>query len=654
MTAHCNRMFTNEEEQQIAAIYEIDRFSTAKIAKAYGCSQQPIINAVRRQGGEIRCIRRRFTPEEEQQIAAIYDIGRFSSTEIAKAYGCNVSTICGAIKRNGVEIRSKAEGRRIAHSRRPEHFTDEEREQIMHIYKSGATVQEIADTYRCGKSRIDRSLDYTGTPRRRVGTRDGGHVQANRLFTEEEGKAIAQMYDSGHTADEVARVHGCCRETVLRRAKEHGVEIRPNHIRPITFSTEEKSLILQLYNEGFSLRSIGNRLSRGRGTIGKFLREQGVKLQPPIANQDGSGALLGKEHYGWKGGVSFELYSPEFNSALKQRIKERDCYTCQLCGVEKDLSVHHVDYDKLNNGEDNLITLCRSCNSRVNFDRGRYAWLLSSMQETGYDIMGQEYDRSAPEAIDICVISYNRGRFTEMCLEEIAKRTRFPYRLIVIDNGSTDGSTELLLETFNKGQIDLLLLLHSNTGIHFAWNVALGVSRSKPCFVTLDNDIIPQPGWLTLLVDLMDRHPDYGAICLRAQAFIGQGGNIFKDAGEILPRSHIPAYCRIMRTDVTREMGGWRNTKKPGRNNEDWTVGKRMKGEGYKVGFSKLVRCLHLWGDEDSFWGYPPGEEVGHRKIWPPVWHSNFDRKGFSFATCGPLAEEEQTMRYLKESGFIQ
>jgi 5-methylcytosine-specific restriction endonuclease McrA len=36
----------------------------------------------------------------------------------------------------------------------------------------------------------------------------------------------------------------------------------------------------------------------------------------------------------------------------------------------KVLDVHHIDYDRKNSSEDNLITLCRQCNIRANFNRG--------------------------------------------------------------------------------------------------------------------------------------------------------------------------------------------------------------------------------------------------------------------------------------------
>jgi len=74
----------------------------------------------------------------------------------------------------------------------------------------------------------------------------------------------------------------------------------------------------------------------------------------------------------WRGGSSFEPYSTDFNLELKLRIRERDSFTCQECGeVEngKSLHVHHIDYNKMNCEENNLITLCEVCHTKTNYNR---------------------------------------------------------------------------------------------------------------------------------------------------------------------------------------------------------------------------------------------------------------------------------------------
>ena len=66
--------------------------------------------------------------------------------------------------------------------------------------------------------------------------------------------------------------------------------------------------------------------------------------------------------------MSFEPYSLDWNNELKTKIRERDNYTCQICKVNGK-GIHHIDYNKQNCKESNLITLCRSCHSKTNTNR---------------------------------------------------------------------------------------------------------------------------------------------------------------------------------------------------------------------------------------------------------------------------------------------
>ena len=92
------------------------------------------------------------------------------------------------------------------------------------------------------------------------------------------------------------------------------------------------------------------------------------------------GMYAGKNNPNWQGGISFEPYSVEWTKELKKKVKERDNYICQLCdktkkeqnetdSLKRGLTVHHINYDKKNCAMNNLITLCRKCNSIVNFKR---------------------------------------------------------------------------------------------------------------------------------------------------------------------------------------------------------------------------------------------------------------------------------------------
>lgn len=69
-------------------------------------------------------------------------------------------------------------------------------------------------------------------------------------------------------------------------------------------------------------------------------------------------------------------YCEKFDDILRESIRLRDNHTCQLCNKTqleegKRLTVHHIHYDKKNCYPD-LISLCNSCNSKVNYKRSYY------------------------------------------------------------------------------------------------------------------------------------------------------------------------------------------------------------------------------------------------------------------------------------------
>jgi len=90
-----------------------------------------------------------------------------------------------------------------------------------------------------------------------------------------------------------------------------------------------------------------------------------------------AGKYAGELSSNWQGGISFEPYLSDFNNQLKGEIRKRDNHTCQLCSKTENqsserLSIHHIDYNKMNCISENLIGLCRSCNGKVNY--GRKSW----------------------------------------------------------------------------------------------------------------------------------------------------------------------------------------------------------------------------------------------------------------------------------------
>lgn len=109
------------------------------------------------------------------------------------------------------------------------------------------------------------------------------------------------------------------------------------------------------------------RMSGGNCTVRSDETRQKVSMNR-------KGKCMGVDHPHWNNGSSFEPYGIEFNNELKEKVRKRDGYVCCVCGVTQEeegyaLSVHHIDYDKKNNEESNLVSLCKSHHAYTNHNR---------------------------------------------------------------------------------------------------------------------------------------------------------------------------------------------------------------------------------------------------------------------------------------------
>lgn len=87
---------------------------------------------------------------------------------------------------------------------------------------------------------------------------------------------------------------------------------------------------------------------------------------------------MGSKNPVWKNGASFYPYSLEWRRTLKEKIRQRDNNVCQLCLYDIAVlgigwATHHIDYDKDNCDEENLILLCKRCHGRTNHTK-RELW----------------------------------------------------------------------------------------------------------------------------------------------------------------------------------------------------------------------------------------------------------------------------------------
>lgn len=227
----------------------------------------------------------------------------------------------------------------------------------------------------------------------------------------------------------------------------------------------------------------------------------------------------------------------------------------------------------------------------------------------------KQIDKEHP--CDVVLTTWGREWMTEACIKAFRQNTTTPIRLIIIDNGSSKESQEVY-----KDVADIYVKLDKNYGLERAKNIGMGFVESD-LFVSTDNDILVykyDPDWLSQLVEMMDRHPDYAAIAPRPQILVGTGMYMFQTEDELVEFPHVPGYARLMRTAVVNDCGAWKD-KRPLRGHEELWIGEKFRERGWKMGWATKVKCWHLFGKEDTDeWGYLKGatpESHGHTPVFP-------------------------------------
>lgn len=212
----------------------------------------------------------------------------------------------------------------------------------------------------------------------------------------------------------------------------------------------------------------------------------------------------------------------------------------------------------------------------------------------------------------ILVVSYNALERTRSCLEALRRTAdeRHPTEIIVVDNGSTDGSAEWLAQ---QSDIDFVRNA-DNAGAPRARNQAIARSRGD-FLVFLDNDVVPTEGWLHRLLfhaEVDGRSGCVGPLTDRAgqnQEIEYVGTNSIEDLERFAaqraaehPRKFrnqtlMTSFCMLVRRAVVDEIGGFDERFSPwGFEDDDFSMRAVMAGFRNRIALDVFVRHEHYGG----------------------------------------------------------
>ncbi len=228
--------------------------------------------------------------------------------------------------------------------------------------------------------------------------------------------------------------------------------------------------------------------------------------------------------------------------------------------------------------------------------------------------------------VSIIVLNWNNLPYLRRCVESIFAYTRPPFELIILDNGSTDGSRHYLNELVRKHRNVKVVLNERNIGAPAGLNRGLAVADGN-FFVFLDSDTVVTEGWLDRLLRWMEIDPTIGMVGPCSNFASGQQISVkyrnlkemHQFAQEWCERNigtgyEMPAlisFCVLMRRSVIDAIGGM-----------DARFGLIMH-EDIDYSLRALVAGFRFWLALDAFvhhYGNRTSERLGVEKMMDEAW----------------------------------
>lgn len=167
-------------------------------------------------------------------------------------------------------------------------------------------------------------------------------------------------------------------------------------------------------------------------------------------------------------------------------------------------------------------------------------------------------------AVSVIIPTFNREKFIGAAIESILQQIYQDFEIIVVDDGSTDGTAEII-KLFPTDK--LRYIYQKNRGRSNARNHALSIAKGR-YIAFLDSDDLYLPGKLELQVSYMEEHPEVDMIYTSAYCMDENGnsinhyydakvsGRIYKDIAFFVPVT-ITLPTVMARREVFDKVGGF-------------------------------------------------------------------------------------------------
>ncbi|MFC1734803.1 glycosyltransferase [Candidatus Hydrogenedentota bacterium] len=204
------------------------------------------------------------------------------------------------------------------------------------------------------------------------------------------------------------------------------------------------------------------------------------------------------------------------------------------------------------------------------------------------------------ERVSVYIPAYNVEQYLEPCVKAIRRQDYPVEEIIVVDDGSSDGTLAL------AKKLGVHVVKHlQNSGLACVRNTAVKTAKTE--FVaSLDADCVPIRSWLRLLMEEITRSP---SIAGAAGPLLEHNQTKYPDLwrvthmlqswgdAPIINPGHLCGNNNVFRRSVLEEVGFYNEGPQYRTNNEDYYITRQMTGRGYTLIYNSDAVVWHLRKD---------------------------------------------------------
>lgn len=196
---------------------------------------------------------------------------------------------------------------------------------------------------------------------------------------------------------------------------------------------------------------------------------------------------------------------------------------------------------------------------------------------------------------DIIIPVFNQKKYTESCIVSIGKNTRQGYRIIIVDDKSSEPDAVKFLGGIKDENIKII---RNTENLGWVKSVNRGIKESSAEYVCImNNDTLVTDGWLSEMIAVAEKAPDIGLVNPEWEkpdkaAIDDYAQSLTKYRGQFIETDWVRGFCFLVKRQAINKIGGLDEAYSPGYYDDcDYSV--RALRAGFRPVLAKGAYVYH-------------------------------------------------------------